>query len=279
VVTVAVVVITGCSSGFGLATSLAFARRGERVYATMRDLGKAHDLRAAADAEGLHIEVLALDVTNDGMVQRAVDHVLATEGRIDVLVNNAGIAHWGSVESMPDDLARATFETNVLGAVRMARAVLPGMRAQGSGVIVNVSSVAGRLPGIPSAWAYSASKHALGALSDALAVELEPFGIRVVSIEPGFFSTALLRKAPPPSPGSPYEGLERGVRDYFERSVADGGDPGVVAQAIVRAATDPATGIHVPVGEDAELLIRTAATRSEAEWMAMGRNLFGLAPV
>jgi NAD(P)-dependent dehydrogenase (short-subunit alcohol dehydrogenase family) len=111
----AVVIITGCSSGFGLATALAFARRGDRVYATMRDLARAGDLRAAGSAEQLTVEVLELDVTDDASVAGAVGQVMATEGRIDVLVNNAGVEHWGALECLPDELARSTFETNVFG--------------------------------------------------------------------------------------------------------------------------------------------------------------------
>ncbi|HEY4937983.1 MAG TPA: SDR family NAD(P)-dependent oxidoreductase, partial [Actinomycetota bacterium] len=129
----AVVVITGCSSGFGLATALAFARRGDSVWATMRNPADAGDLSAAVEAEHLELRTLPLDVTDDASVKAAVDHVLEAEGRIDVLVNNAGVAHMGAVETLGIEDARGVFETNVFGQVRMIQAVLPGMRERGGG--------------------------------------------------------------------------------------------------------------------------------------------------
>jgi NAD(P)-dependent dehydrogenase (short-subunit alcohol dehydrogenase family) len=275
----AVVLITGCSSGFGLATSLAFARRGDRVYATMRNLAKADDLRAAALADDLSLQLLELDVTDDASVAAAVGHIVGAEGRIDVLVNNAGVEHWGALEFLSDQLAQVTFDTNVFGAVRMIRATLPTMRAQGSGVIVNIASAAGRTPGLPANWAYSASKHALCSLSDSLSGEVQPFGIRVVSIEPGFFATHNLANATRPAPGSPYQELEDALVAFLEASLDHGGDPRNVAEAVVRVANDPTSPRHVPVGPDAEMFIQAAATMSEGEWEAVGRSMLGLPPL
>jgi NAD(P)-dependent dehydrogenase (short-subunit alcohol dehydrogenase family) len=275
----AVVVITGCSSGFGLATSLAFARHGDRVYATMRNLAKADALRSAAEAEQLSVELLELDVTDDESVSRAVNQVVDAEGRIDILVNNAGVEHWGALEYLADDRTKNTFDTNVFGAVRMIRAALPTMRAQRSGVIVNIASAAGRVPGLPANWAYSASKHALCSLSDSLSGEVQPFGIRVVSIEPGFFATNNLANATRPAPGSPYEELETALVAFFEASLDHGGDPANVAEVVVRVANDPNGPRHVPVGPDAEVFIQAAATMSETEWEAVGRSLIGLPPL
>jgi NAD(P)-dependent dehydrogenase (short-subunit alcohol dehydrogenase family) len=275
----AVVVITGCSSGFGLATSLAFARHGDRVYATMRNLAKADALRSAAEAEQLSVELLELDVTDDESVSRAVNQVVDAEGRIDILVNNAGVEHWGALEYLADDRTKSTFDTNVFGAVRMIRAALPTMRAQRSGVILNIASAAGRVPGLPANWAYSASKHALCSLSDSLSGEVQPFGIRVVSIEPGFFATNNLANATRPAPGSPYEELETALVAFFEASLDHGGDPANVAEVVVRVANDPNGPRHVPVGPDAEVFIQAAATMSETEWEAVGRSLIGLPPL
>ncbi|HEX3542404.1 MAG TPA: SDR family oxidoreductase [Acidimicrobiales bacterium] len=275
----AVVLITGCSSGFGFETALAFARRGDQVFATMRNLAKSTDLQSAAADSALAVEILPLDVTDDDSVADAVQKVLAAAGRIDVLVNNAGVEHWGALEFLADDLVRAIFETNVLGAVRMLRAVLPAMRAQESGVVVNVASAAGRVPGLPVNWAYSASKHALCSLSDSLSGEVQPFGVRVVSIEPGFYATRNIENATRPAPGSPYAELETAVVTFFENSLEHGGDPKNVAAAIVAAASDPSTPIHVPVGPDAEMFIQAAATMSESEWQAVGRAMIGLPPV
>ena len=275
----AVVVITGCSSGFGLATSLAFARRGERVYATMRNLAKAHDLRAAAGAEGLALQMLELDVTDDASVSAAVARIVEAEGRIDVLVNNAGVEHWGALECLPDELARITFETNLFGAVRMIRATLPVMREQRGGVIVNIASAAGRIPGLPANWAYSASKHALCSMADSLSGEVQPFGIRVVSIEPGFFATNNLANATRPPPGSPYQELETAMVAFLEHSLDYGGDPAKVAEEVVRVAIDATSPRHVPVGPDAEMFIQASATMSEKEWEDVGRSMLGLPSV
>ncbi|SDJ08428.1 SDR family NAD(P)-dependent oxidoreductase [Alteribacillus bidgolensis] len=164
-----VVLITGCSSGFGLLSALAFGRKGYRVYATMRNLSKSEELKAAIDSEKLPITVLQLDVSDDESVKKAVLQVLAKEGRIDVVVNNAGVGCLGSVECLNNELLRSAFETNFFGVFRVIRSVLPAMREQKSGVIVNVSSIDGRIPGKPINWGYAATKHALGVMSDALA--------------------------------------------------------------------------------------------------------------
>ena len=272
----AVVVITGCSSGFGLATALAFARRGDRVWATMRNPADAGDLSAAVEAEHLELRTLPLDVTDDASVSAAVGHILQVEGRIDVLVNNAGVAHMGAVEALNVEDAKAVFDTNVFGQVRMIQAVLPGMRERGDGVIVNVSSVSGRLPGTPANWAYAASKHAAGSLSDSLAEEVRPFGIRVVCIEPGFFATAVTRKGRPLPAASPYRDLERHIAGWFHANVESGGDPADVAEAIVAAVADPSSPIHVPVGAGALAAIEASSNMTEEEWAAVSRKAYGL---
>jgi NAD(P)-dependent dehydrogenase (short-subunit alcohol dehydrogenase family) len=272
----AVVVITGCSSGFGLATALAFARRHDRVWATMRNLDDSGDCSGAAEAEHLEIEMLALDVTDDASVKSAVGHVLEAEGRIDVVVNNAGVAHMGAVETLGVEDARNVFETNVFGQVRMIQAVLPGMRERGEGVIVNVSSVGGRLPGVPANWAYAASKHAVGSLSDSLAEEVRQFGIRVVCIEPGFYATAVTRKGRPLPPASPYRDLEQHVARWMHTNVVAGGDPAEVAEAIVAVANDTSSPVHVPVGAGAFAAIEAASSMTGEEWAVVSRKAYGL---
>src|SRR5439155_15434038 len=141
-----VVIVTGCSTGIGLRTAVAFAGNGDTVVATMRNTAKANGLRKAAADAGVEVEVVALDVTSDASARSAVADVLGRHGRIDVLVNNAGVGLSGPVEDFPEDQARAAMETNFWGPVRLARLVLPAMRAHGSGVIVNMSSMTGRLP-------------------------------------------------------------------------------------------------------------------------------------
>ena len=186
----AVVLITGCSSGFGLLSAVGFAKRGDRVFASMRDLTKAGALRDAAAQAGVEVEIVELDVSDDASVRRAVEQVIAAAGQIDVLVNNAGIGAVAAVEDFDDDEVLKVFDTNVFGVIRVVRAVLPHMRAKRSGRIVNVGSMAGVVPsqfrGI-----YSATKSALAALSDAMFYELHPWGIHSCVVEPGFFETGI----------------------------------------------------------------------------------------
>jgi NAD(P)-dependent dehydrogenase (short-subunit alcohol dehydrogenase family) len=184
----AVALITGCSSGIGKYTALEMARRGHRVFATMRNLESARFIRADAGKAQLTLEVLQLDVTDQGSVTSAVQQVVKRAGAIDVLVNNAGMGSVGVVEDYTDEEIRYVFETNFFGAVRTTRAVLPVMRARRSGTIIMMSSISG-LRTFPFSSVYSASKFALEAFSNGLLYELRPFGIRVVLIEPGNFRT------------------------------------------------------------------------------------------
>jgi NAD(P)-dependent dehydrogenase (short-subunit alcohol dehydrogenase family) len=273
-----VVVITGCSSGLGRLTALSFARQGDRVYATMRDSARGQELIEAARSDGTDLRVVDLDVTSDDSVQRAIVEILDAEGRIDVLVNNAGLLHYGSVELLPDELMRTTFETNLYGPVRTLRAVLPAMRRQGSGVIVNVSSVAGRVPGLGSFWSYMASKHGLSVLSDALAMELEPHGIRVMSIEPGFFQTPIALKGEGlPDGDSPYQALDDAMVAFVQGGVASGGEAQEIADGIVEAVNRSDGPVHVLIGESAHWFLDQAQTRSEADMYSLYRELLGVA--
>lgn len=188
----AVVVVTGASSGIGRATALLFARSRCRVVATVRTDEAEASLRA--EAAGLDLEVVRLDMADGDAVSRTARGILAAEGRVDVLVNNAGYAQIGAVEDLTDDELRLEFEVNVFGPVRMAREILPSMRARGSGRIVNVSSLAGRIS-VPLMGAYCASKFALEALSDSMRVEARPFGVRVAIVEPGPVVTRFQRRA------------------------------------------------------------------------------------
>ena len=184
----AVVLITGSSTGFGKLAALEFARQGDTVYASMRNTAKGDALLAEAKAANLTVNVIALDVANRASVDAAVAGVIKEAGRIDVLVSNAGVGIHGPIEDCDDDEIHAVLETNVLGVIRAARAVAPHMRAQKSGTIINVGSLAGKVSA-PFGGVYSASKHAVEALSDSLYFELHPFGVRVVVVEPGGFET------------------------------------------------------------------------------------------
>ena len=271
-----VVLITGCSSGIGLETALAFARRGDATYASMRDTGKGRRLLERAEAQGSPMEVLELDVTDEASVESAVRAVERRHGAIDVLVNNAGIADSGPVETIAIEQARAIVETNLWGPVRVIRAALQAMRVRGAGVIVNVSSAAARVPAMPYNGFYAASKHALGALSESLAWELAPFGIRVACIEPGLFATEISAKSwAAVDPSSPYGADHRWVNDFFViNGEASGGDPALVAEAVVRAAHDPATPLHNLVGDAAAGYVDLAAGAGGHEgWVAVATEI------
>jgi NAD(P)-dependent dehydrogenase (short-subunit alcohol dehydrogenase family) len=254
-----VVLITGCSTGIGLRTAVAFARNGDTVVATMRNTAKADGLHKAAADAGVEVEVVALDVTSDASARSAVADVLGRHRRIDVLVNNAGVGLSGPVEDFPEDHARAAMETNFWGPVRMTRLVLPAMRAQGSGVIVNVSSMTGRLPAFPCYAFYAAGKHAIGALSESLATEVAPFGIRVVCVEPGYYDTALSDTVDTLvneiDPSSPYADVNRFMLGFSKNALENGGDPTDVANAVVAAVADSGSPLHVHVGADAAALL------------------------
>jgi NAD(P)-dependent dehydrogenase (short-subunit alcohol dehydrogenase family) len=250
----AVVLITGCRSGIGLQTALAFARRGDRVYATSRDVVRADQLRQSVNRECLPVEIQALDVTDGDAVRRMVGDVVAREGRIDVLVNNAGIGGGASaIEEVDEDVARAVWETNFWAPFRLIRAVLPHMRGQGSGVIVNLSTNGARFPGGPGLAMYGMSKQAISRLSESLQAELRGTGVRVVAMEPGFFSTEIYSgdKRPAIDPASPYAPIISAVDTRIAEGIANGADPAVVASAILAAVDDPASPTRVLVGDDA----------------------------
>lgn len=274
-----VIVITGCSTGFGYHAALAFGRRGDRVYAAMRNPAKG-DLAKVVSDEGLDAEVIALDVDDDASVRAAIAQVLDREGHVDALVNNAGIGGTsGAIEELGDEEWMAVLSTNLLGPIRCARAVIPSMRERRSGAIVNVSSTAGRMYGMPITSAYSASKHALCSLSDSLLAELEDFGISVSCLEPGFFATSVLDNAIIPDPtGSPYEAMRKTIEAWYRTSIDNAPGPQPVIDAILAAAdgTLPADTIHHPIGEDAELFIGGMNMMSYADYHKIGRETIGL---
>ncbi len=266
----AVVLITGCSSGFGKLAAIAFAKRGDSVFATMRNLDGAGPLRAEAQAAGVEIEVVRLDVVDKASVDAAVANVIAKARRIDVLVNNAGIGAVAAVEDFDDDEVLRVFDTNVFGPIRVARAALPQMRKQGSGRIINVGSLSGVVPshfrGI-----YSATKAALSSISEALYYELHPWNIHVANIEPGFFETSIGDKRMPTR--------RQGTSDYaplleqYEKGSTPGGsqraEPTPVIDAIVAAATEPSPKRHYLVGKDAEALGAMRKTMPDEELAAL----------
>lgn len=237
------VLVTGCRSGIGLQTALAFGRRGDRVYAAVRDPARCDELRAAVDGESLPVTVVRLDVTDGDAIDATVADMLAGEGRIDVVVNNAGVGFVSAVEEMDLALATQTWATNFWGPFRMMRAVLPSMRAAGRGVIVNVSTYGVNFPGGGGLAMYVACKRALTQLTEVTQDEVTGSGVRLVSIEPGFFATQVYGddKRQPIDERSFYAPLLHRVDDHIAANVRDGADPAIVAAGIVAAADDAST--------------------------------------
>jgi NAD(P)-dependent dehydrogenase (short-subunit alcohol dehydrogenase family) len=235
----AVVLVTGCSSGFGLECAVGFARRGDQVVATMRDVGRGDELRQRIAGEALGgVSLRQLDVADAGSIERAVAETLAEHGRIDVLVNNAGIGAVGALEAVPESLLREVFETNVFGALAVTRAVLPCMRRQRQGRVVFMNAIGGLL-NTPYLGAYCASKHAVDCLAATLDIEVRPFGVRVSSVMPSAFHTPMagnLRTAL----DEPAE-YASAAREYLAGLTAriEGGpsDLSPVVQAVIEAAT------------------------------------------
>jgi NAD(P)-dependent dehydrogenase (short-subunit alcohol dehydrogenase family) len=270
-----VTLVTGTSTGIGLATALHFARHGHQVVATMRNLAKAGPLETAAREEKLPLVVRELDVTRQESIDRAVAATVEREGPIGVLVNNAGIGGATPLELTPEDEHRAMFEANYWGPIRMIQAVLPSMRERRTGYIVNVTSIAGRVA-TPNQIAYSASKHALDAASEALAHEVAAFGIRVAIIEPGVIQTAIFENSAGATrydKNSPYRQIMRRNGKVFAAGFRNPGRPETVAEVIFEAVTTERPRLRYLVGTDAEGLAAGRARISDEEWVAMGAGL------
>jgi NAD(P)-dependent dehydrogenase (short-subunit alcohol dehydrogenase family) len=270
-----VTLVTGTSTGIGFATALHLARNRHRVVATMRNLAKAGPLETAAREEHLPLTVRELDVTRQDSIDRAVAATRDGEGPIDVLVNNAGIGGATPLELTPEAEHRAMFEANYWGPIRMIRAVLPSMRERRAGCIVNVTSIAGRVA-TPNQIAYSASKHALAAASEALAHEVAAFGIRVAIIEPGVIQTAIFENSAPATrydKTSPYRQIMRRNGKLFAAGFRNPGRSETVAATILDAITTDRPRLRYLVGGDAEGLAAGRARISDEEWVAMGGEL------
>jgi NAD(P)-dependent dehydrogenase (short-subunit alcohol dehydrogenase family) len=236
-----VVIVTGVSSGIGRGTAGKFAKLGHQVFGTVRNTSKATPLPG--------VQLIEMDVQDDGSVQRAIQSVIERAKRIDVLVNNAGVAMVGAAEETSILEAKWMFETNVFGALRTAQAVLPQMRAQGSGRIVNVSSVLGFLPA-PYMGLYSAAKHAVEGMSETLDHEVRQFGVRASLVEPGFTKTGLDANAPQANHKIPSYDTERQlVRNAVAKNVGTAPGPDGVANTIVSAALGAWRMRHTPKGQ------------------------------
>jgi NAD(P)-dependent dehydrogenase (short-subunit alcohol dehydrogenase family) len=259
------VLVTGCSSGFGLLAAVTFARNGHHVVASMRDTAKSAPLLEAAGAAGVEVEVVELDVTSSASVDRAIDSIVESTGRVDIVVNNAGIESFGAVHLVADDEASRQLDTNVLGVVRVARAAVPHMLRQRRGAIVNVGSVAGKV-GVPYSGLYAASKHAVEAITEAMHFELAHLGIRVAIVEPGQFATELNDNssvAVSMPEGSDEFARWQSFRVRMRQLVGGApADPQLVADVIYEAATSTEPRLRWPVGDDAALVLDTKAAMS-----------------
>jgi NADP-dependent 3-hydroxy acid dehydrogenase YdfG len=262
------ILITGCSSGIGHATALRLAGAGHTVVATAR---RPETLAGLAQAG---CRTLALDVCDEASMQVAVEAVEAEHGAVGALVNNAGYSQSGAVETVPMDAIRSQFETNVFGLVRMCQLVLPGMRARGSGRIVNVSSMGGTLT-FPGGGIYHGTKYAVEAISDALRFEVAGFGVQVVVIQPGLIRTAFADAATDAlghtEDGGPYAEFNatvgRATQDAYTGPAARlGGAPETVARAIEKALTAERPKARYRVTPSAHLLIRQRALMTDALW-------------
>jgi len=259
------VLITGTSKGIGYETALAFARSGCQVHATMRNPEQCPTLPEIIAREKLPITITAMDVDSDNSVRDAIRGIVAKHGPIDVLVNNAGIERFGSIEELSIEEFRASMETNYFGALRCIQAVVTSMRERRKGTIINISSVAGTFCQ-PPATAYCASKWALEALSEGLACEMKMFGVRVALVEPGIIDTAMARRIVDNAP-SLYPHRAR-IAAWFASSLAETPvSPKVVAAKVLEVAKNGTWQLRYPVGPDALPLITWRKAMSDEDWV------------
>jgi NAD(P)-dependent dehydrogenase (short-subunit alcohol dehydrogenase family) len=273
-----VAIVTGSSTGIGYEISLALARDGFITYATMRNLSKAEGIKPVATKENLSIRIKQLDVTDDASVKNAVEAISSeTGGRIDVLVNNAGYGLNGAFEDLAMDEIKSQYETNVFGLIRTTQAVLPIMRRQKSGTIVNISSGAGRF-GFPSGSAYVSTKFAVEGLSESISYELEPFGIKVVIVEPGVirtnFGNGLVVAKKSQDPNSPYFQMMKKIANSFEELMKNSSSPELVANVVLRAVKDENPNLRYLAGNDVEQWLGAKRNMSDKEFYKMMNQNF-----
>jgi NAD(P)-dependent dehydrogenase (short-subunit alcohol dehydrogenase family) len=261
-----VALVTGSASGIGFETSLELAREGYHTYATMRDVKKGNKILDIAKKENLKISVIELDVNNENTIKKAVETIINEKKRIDVLVNNAGYFLVGCLEDLTITDLKDQFETNFFGVVRTIQAVLPTMRSQKSGTIVNISSVAGKI-GFPVTPGYISTKFALEGLSESMRYELFPFGIRTIIIEPGVIKTNLfstLKKVTKSE--SPYKDMTEKVMSGLLMMSEMGTPPQEVAKTIIKAISSENPLPRYPVGNDAIMFLEAKKDKTDIEF-------------
>jgi NAD(P)-dependent dehydrogenase (short-subunit alcohol dehydrogenase family) len=266
----AVAVVTGANSGIGRAIAVHLAANGYRVFGTVRRMASAEKLQSMAKAAGTAVELVELDVADDASVRTGMADVLDQAGRIDVLVNNAGIGNNGVVEEASPDAHLETMNVNLCGAVRCIQAVLPGMRERGSGAIVNITSVVGRFGAVGQA-PYVASKWALEGLSEELALEVAPFGVRVVVIEPGVTKSAIFAKnADVPDTTGAYDAHNRRMLQFYAAGIPQATDPMEVAEVVLEAITADRPKFRYTVSWGGDEIVQGRSRMTDEEWVALG---------
>ena len=263
-----VALVTGSSSGIGYETSLSLAREGYFTYATMRDLEKANTIKKVAQDENLHLKVIELDVDNEDSAENAIKSIIEEKQRIDVLVNNAGWGIWGTAEDVSIEEFREQFETNFFSVVRMIQKVAPVMRKQGTGDIVNISSIAGRI-GFPVSTAYISSKFAIEGLSESLRYELGPFGVNVIIIEPGVIKTNFfdsMRTAKKVDQSDVYRDITIKVMSGVKMMAEMGTPPKEVADVIIKSLKEEKPLPRYVVGNDAAMFLEAKKMKTDIEF-------------
>jgi NAD(P)-dependent dehydrogenase (short-subunit alcohol dehydrogenase family) len=271
-----VAIVTGSSSGIGLDTSITLAQNGFLTYATMRNLDKGSIIETAAEKEKIPIRVVELDVTDDRSVSDAIQRIISEIGKIDVLVNNAGYGLVGAFEDLSMEEIKSQYETNVFGLMRVTQKVLPIMRNQESGIIVNVSSGAG-IFGYPGGSAYVSTKFAVEGLTESISYELESFGIKVVLIEPGFirtnFANAMILAKKAQDPNSPYSAMMQTIQSNSGEMAKNASPVDSVSSAILKAVTSTRPNLRYLVGKDVETWAANKKATSDTEFHNMMQGL------
>ena len=265
------VLITGSNSGIGRATAIHLGQHGYEVFAAMRDLDKAERLLELAAKENSRVHPTKLDVNDDTSVNKAVGELISDSGPIDVLINNAGIGMNATLEDVDIEEAKHVFDTNFWGIIRCTQAVLPAMREQESGHIVNISSVAGRIAALAQV-IYSSSKWAVECLSESLAQEVAPFGLRVSIIEPGVTRTAILPKNVGHPTPTVYEPAYRRMLQFYASGIAANVRAEEVAEVIRGALEDTEAGLRYACAWGGEELCAGRAGISDEDWVELGRH-------
>ena len=277
-----IILVTGCSrpTGFGQRTAKEFAKAGHTVFATMRGAERGASLLAWAKEAGLSLSVLEHDVCDAASNRSVVDQIVATSGRLDVLVNNVGVGSFGALETLHDAHIRQVMESNFFSAVDLTRAALPVMRAQKAGRVIFVTSVAGFI-GVPGESIYCASKFALEGLAEALACEVARFGIHVSTVRPAFFNTGMSMDNTDASTffekGTAYDRFNERVVASTSNGEVEGEDPQLVAKMIVEAATTDDPKLRWEPGESAPAIREIRPTMTDEEWRAVVMDDLGLA--